>query len=64
MQPTFGMYSFLATSMGMKVINSPRKEDWSIDLIKTVELINEHNSKMLLLHLQIIQQAMLPRKMK
>ena len=47
LQPTFGMYSFLATSMGMKVINSPRKEDWSIDLIKTVELINEHNSKML-----------------
>ncbi|GIS28840.1 MAG: hypothetical protein CM15mP129_10370 [Chloroflexota bacterium] len=33
-QPTFGMYSFLATSMGMKVINSPRKEDWSIDLLK------------------------------
>ena len=46
-QPTFGMYSFLATSMGMKVINSPRKEDWSIDLLKTVDLINEHNSKLL-----------------
>ena len=46
-QPTFGMYSFLATSMGMKVINSPRKEDWSIDLLKTVDLINEHKSKLL-----------------
>ena len=46
-QPTFGMYSFLATSMGMKVINSPRKEDWSIDLLKTVDLINEHESKLL-----------------
>ena len=46
-QPTFGMYSFLATSMGMKVINSPRKEDWSIDLTKTVNLINEHESKLL-----------------
>ena len=46
-QPTFGMYSFLATSMGMKVINSPRKEDWSIDLMKTVDLINEHKSKLL-----------------
>ena len=46
-QPTFGMYSFLATSMGMKVINSPRKEDWSIDLLKTVDLINDHNSKLL-----------------
>ena len=46
-QPTFGMYSFLATSMGMKVINSPRKEDWSIDLLKTVDLINEHTSKLL-----------------
>ena len=46
-QPTFGMYSFLATSMGMKVINSPRKEDWSIDLLKTVDLINEYKSKLL-----------------
>ena len=46
-QPTFGMYSFLATSMGMKVINSPRTEDWSIDLLKTVDLINEHESKLL-----------------
>ena len=46
-QPTFGMYSFLATSMGMKVINSPRKEDWSIDLLKTVDLINEHEPKLL-----------------
>ena len=46
-QPTFGMYSFLANSMGMKVINSPRKEDWSIDLAKTVDLINEHESKLL-----------------
>ena len=46
-QPTFGMYSFLASSMGMKVINSPRKEDWSIDIGKTINLIKENDSKIL-----------------
>ena len=47
LQPTFGMYSFLATSMGMKVVNSPRNDDWSINLKQTIDLIKKNNSKLL-----------------
>ena len=43
-QPTFGMYSFLATSMGMKVVNSPRNNDWSINLSQTIHLIEKNKS--------------------
>jgi len=47
LQPTFGMYSFLATSMGMKVVSSPRNIDWSINLSHTIDLIKKNNSKLL-----------------
>tara|TARA_E500000331_G_C17208078_1_gene692328 strand:+ start:420 stop:1496 length:1077 start_codon:yes stop_codon:yes gene_type:complete len=47
LQPTFGMYSFLATSMGMKVVSSPRNIDWSINLNQTIDLIEKNCSKLL-----------------
>ncbi|MFL2642142.1 MAG: histidinol-phosphate transaminase [Dehalococcoidia bacterium] len=47
LQPTFGMYSFLATSMGMKVVSSPRNNDWSINLKQTTDLIKKNNSKLI-----------------
>ena len=47
LHPTFGMYSFLATSMGMKVVSSPRNNDWSINLRQTIDLIEKNNSKLL-----------------
>tara|TARA_Y100001936_G_scaffold142331_1_gene138848 strand:- start:1226 stop:2311 length:1086 start_codon:yes stop_codon:yes gene_type:complete len=47
LQPTFGMYSFLANSMGMNVISSSRNSDWSINLEETIELIHKYKTKLL-----------------
>ena len=47
LQPTFGMYSFLANSMGMNVISSSRNTDWSIDIENTIELIKKYRTKLL-----------------
>ena len=48
-QPTFGMYSFLADSIGMKVIPFERDLDWSINIDKLKKEIGISSAKLIFL---------------
>ena len=48
-QPTFGMYSFLADSIGMKVIPFERDLDWSINIDKLKKEIGISSPKLIFL---------------
>jgi histidinol-phosphate aminotransferase len=48
-QPTFGMYSFLADSIGMKVVPFERDLDWTININKLKEEIDINSAKVIFL---------------
>ena len=48
-EPTFGMYSFLAGSTGMEVLSIKRDSDWNFDVSKLKSLISQNNVKILFL---------------
>ncbi len=48
-QPTFGMYSFLADSIGMKVMPFERDLDWTININKLKEEIDINSAKVIFL---------------
>ncbi len=48
-EPTFGMYSFLAESIGMNVVKLQSNEDWDFDLERIKQIIDENNVTVLFL---------------
>ena len=48
-EPTFGMYSFLAESIGMNVLKLQSDEEWGFDLGRIKKIISENNVKVLFL---------------
>ena len=47
--PTFVMYQAIGNFLGIDTVASPLNDDWSLDIEKTLELIREHNPKVVFL---------------